>query len=483
MKRQLLSILGIAAGLSVSAQLADGSTAPDFTSTDLDGNTHSLYADYLDQGKVVILDISATWCGPCWSYHNSHAMKDVSDAFGIGGANMIFPLFDEGDASTTVADLNGTGGNTTGDWVTGTPYPIFDDADIANAYQIAYYPTVYGICPDRTLYEIGGQTSQYQDKSASGLVLFAKNQCGISLPSDNAAMQDAEGKICEGAMTSKATIVNHGDADLTSATLTLSFGGNVVETINWTGTLSTMGTEEVAFSEISSPSAGTYTVEVTMPNGNTDMYTGADVVTFETESVSSTPSNFVKVEVKTDNYGSETTWSLTDASGNVVASGGPYTDGTSAVVYSEFHELTPGCYNFVINDAYGDGVDAGYGVGYYKIFDENGTVFVSGASFTTQEKKTFALEAGQLNLSVADDAVAFNMYPNPVQDELIINGNVNGLVNVAVYNQIGALVMEATNVSVEGGYKLDMSELVAGNYFVNITGENVNISERVNVVK
>lgn len=41
--------------LGAQAQLADGSTAPDFTLTDINGQTHHLY-DYLGAGKTVIID-------------------------------------------------------------------------------------------------------------------------------------------------------------------------------------------------------------------------------------------------------------------------------------------------------------------------------------------------------------------------------------------------------------------------------------------
>ncbi|MDB0007295.1 hypothetical protein N9E30_05015, partial [Flavobacteriales bacterium] len=51
------------------SQLPDGSIAPDFTTTDVNGNEHQLY-DYLDMGYTVILDISATGIPPCWNYHS-----------------------------------------------------------------------------------------------------------------------------------------------------------------------------------------------------------------------------------------------------------------------------------------------------------------------------------------------------------------------------------------------------------------------------
>ena len=62
--KKLFTILTICWSLSSFAQLADGSVAPDFTVTDINGNSHRLY-DYLNNGYTVIIDISATWCPPC----------------------------------------------------------------------------------------------------------------------------------------------------------------------------------------------------------------------------------------------------------------------------------------------------------------------------------------------------------------------------------------------------------------------------------
>lgn len=51
--------------LTFSVSLAFAQTALDFTITDAHGEVHSLYEDYLDQGKTVVIDLFFADCGPC----------------------------------------------------------------------------------------------------------------------------------------------------------------------------------------------------------------------------------------------------------------------------------------------------------------------------------------------------------------------------------------------------------------------------------
>lgn len=124
-------------------------TAPDFNVVDIDGNPIHLYG-LLDQGYVVVLDASTTWCGTCWGVHNDHTLRDLNDAKGPNGTNEIRVIFYEADATTTQADLQGTGSNTLGDWLTGTTYPVVNEAPLQLSGSIfwpAGFPTISVIRP------------------------------------------------------------------------------------------------------------------------------------------------------------------------------------------------------------------------------------------------------------------------------------------------------------------------------------------------
>ena len=124
MKKLLLSAVLLLSAFKMQAQLPNGSIAPDFTVTDINGTTHNLY-NYLDQGYYVMIDFSATWCGPCWSFHQSNTLKTIWTNHGPAGATGVSPtttdnvivIFIEGDGQTTLADLQGTTSGTQGNWL------------------------------------------------------------------------------------------------------------------------------------------------------------------------------------------------------------------------------------------------------------------------------------------------------------------------------------------------------------------------------
>ena len=75
--------------------------------------------------------------------------------------------------------------------------------------------------------------------------------------------------------------------------------------------------------------------------------------------------NDVTLTINTDFYADETTWEVTDSSGAVVESGGPYPQG--AATQTATFNLMDGCYTFTIFDSYGDGLFDGTTTGDYAL--------------------------------------------------------------------------------------------------------------------
>ena len=99
----------------------------------------------------------------------------------------------------------------------------------------------------------------------------------------------------------------------------------------------------------------------------------------------------VTLVLNTDNYGSETSWTLTDSVGTTVASGSGYANNTT---YTETFTGLVGPYRFTIFDSYGDGICCNYGNGSYELQDGNGVAFQSGGAFGTSESTVFCVTEG-----------------------------------------------------------------------------------------
>ena len=144
MKRGLTLLLIFLTSLA-NAQigLLNGSGyAPDITVTDINGNTHNLY-NYLDSGKVVVLELMSVTCGHCQSH--AAGTENSYQTNGPSGTNIARFLGLEINASTdsaAVANFASTYGVT---------FPIANNVSpTAINYQLYYTPGYYVIYPDRS---------------------------------------------------------------------------------------------------------------------------------------------------------------------------------------------------------------------------------------------------------------------------------------------------------------------------------------------
>jgi len=473
MKKLILSAAILAGVMGANAQTPVGTVVNNFTLTDINGNSHSLF-DYLDQGKMVVIDVSATWCGPCWSYHGTGALNNFYNAHGPNStANDAMVFFIEGDPSTTSADLNGTGGNTQGDWVTGENMPIIDLTTAASfentGLDIAYFPVMYVICPNRTVLQSGvaGQI---------GTLTALNSYVGdcpapASQPVDVAALS-YKGELihCEGSYTPKVQIQNNGTAALTSATVTVTQGGNTVSTGTYTGSLATYGVATVNCTPIANFTGGALTVSVTATG---DVTTTNNNLNPTISLATNAASQIVYVDITTDRYASETSWKIKNASGTVVASGGgTWTDmsanGTT-VRPTVTATLNPSaCYTFEILDTYGDGICCAYGNGVYTVKDASGATLATGGEFTDIEISSFKTGVASIDEL---NTIALNVFPNPATDAVNVVFEANSSdYSVSLTDLTGRVVASELLNNANGTQTLTFatSNFAKGSYIVSI---------------
>ena len=138
MKKALLIIALMLSTFGLIAQ-PNGDIFPDFTVTDIEGQTHNLQS-YLDDGKTVIIDVFATWCGICSA--STGGMEQIYNGVGQGGSGDAVVLTFERDPTTT-NEASWAASN-------GVESPIITSATglVADVWNVTYQPRYFVICPD-----------------------------------------------------------------------------------------------------------------------------------------------------------------------------------------------------------------------------------------------------------------------------------------------------------------------------------------------
>ncbi len=130
--------------------------APDFTITDTHGDTHTLYADYLNQGYTVVLDLFFVNCGYCNAL--ASYLEPTYQQWGGGNGDVQFFSLSPSDANAAIINFEDQHG------LTFPAAGIDGDGDLA---QMPYtngelgesygYPTLVVIAPDGSIQAaIGG---------------------------------------------------------------------------------------------------------------------------------------------------------------------------------------------------------------------------------------------------------------------------------------------------------------------------------------
>jgi PKD repeat protein len=185
----------------------------------------------------------------------------------------------------------------------------------------------------------------------------------------------------------KILLKNEGQNAITSAIIEYSINGGSVTTYNWSGNLPLFQQVSITLPKFLIPAGShTFNCSITGVNGNADqnMSNNSKSTNFQVVNGSK-----VIIELKTDNYPSETSYLLKNAAGDTLLYQTGFTSANT--VYSKEICLEQACYTLTVYDTYGDGLCCTQGNGYIKVLSESGSVLAQAAQFTTSNVMNFCI--------------------------------------------------------------------------------------------
>ncbi|MEI8137433.1 MAG: Omp28-related outer membrane protein, partial [Bacteroidota bacterium] len=303
--------------------------------------------------------------------------------------------------------------------------------------------------------------------------------------------------ICSGINTASSfKFSNLGSTPVTSAVFSYAYNGAAATNYSWTGTVNPMTqalTINLPQQTITPLASNSLVVTVVSVNGVADQNAANDVASNTMPLTTVIANNLsMQMDFTQDRYGSEDSWVVKDeVTGTTISSDGPFADLAANGILLHSKAFTIGantCYKLVVTDAYGDGVNGGYGVGGYVLNSGATPIITSNGQYGTGETKLYksalatSIFAPELNISDV------RLFPNPTAttSKVSIVLSQNETISVLVLNSLGQEVY----TSLANNYNAGTNEIIlntenwaVGIYNINIATSKGSVNKKLTVIK
>ena len=293
--------------------------------------------------------------------------------------------------------------------------------------------------------------------------------------------------ICE-EYQPEVIIKNYGSANLQQVNIQYGVDGAWNNSYAWTGNLGFLDSTVVLLPAVTF-SAGSHTFDVALdsPNGMSDEFAWDDTIRVNFTATNVFPTNFIVIQIKTDNDPSETSWKVSDDQGSILFSRNIFP--AALTTYTDTVVLPSGCFNVTVKDAFGDGIccynPTPPNNGQLRIYQgASGTPLVNSGDFGESYSLNFTLDA---TAGISENYLEERLFvfPNPAWKHITINSSVpNGEISLQVLDQSGRTLtprMEGRVDNHSAGFEIP--ELADGLYYLDIHLNGASFTRKIIVSK